>query len=365
MTEVVKALLEQHRQTLDRLEQGEADDVYLDDVLALIDDLRLAGEVVSDPAERAQLRALIHFWSGTVFDYTGTYPTVKLLPADVGAGETSSAAPRRSPPPLLWLLAGGASVAVIAVALVIIGSMARPNDAGSAVPSTPAMAPRILYVLAEEGLGGGGAPVAGSVAFCRGASDLIFHFGLAGYHPGTDLQWELRRDGVELTTRPAAPYGEQNETLTVRIGPDESSGFLPGQYDLSLVADGENVWVESFEVLDIAPRAFGLEVWDVPAPPKAEGGRREFEPGVRVLYLRYAYEGLCSGLEVSHELHLDGELVQRIDQVWQSRPQGEAQVVFQVAGRAVFTPGEYQIVTTIAGKEQARVEFTIRGSQHP
>lgn len=361
MTELVQALLEQHRTTLDRLEQGEADDIFLDDVLALLDDLRLAGEVVTDPAERAQLRALIHFWSGTVFDYTGNYPTVALLPADVGAEEASSTAPARSAPPLLWLLAGGASVAVIAAALVIIGSMAQGYDAGPAAAPAPAAAPRVRYVLAEEGLGGSSAPVARSMAFCRGASDLVFHFGLADFQPDMDLRWKLRREGIELTTRPAVPYGEQNESLTVRIGADESGGFQPGQYDLLLLAAEENVWVETFEVLGVAPRAFGLHVSDVPAPPDAGDGRREFEPGVRVLYLRFAYEGLCSGLELSHELHLGGELVQRLDQVWQGQPQGEARAVFQVTGGTVFAPGVYEIVTTIAGKEQARVEFMIRG----
>jgi hypothetical protein len=361
VTELVQALLQQHRDTLDRLEQGEADDIFLDDVLALLDNLRLAGEAVTEPEERARLRALIRFWSGTVYDYTGSYPTVTLLPADIDEGDASTAAAHTTPPPLMWLLAGGASVAVIAAALVIIG-LVTGSYAGDPGPSSAAeAAPRVRYVTAEEGLGGGRVSMAGGAAFCRGASDFAFHFSLTGYQSDTHLQWVLRREGVEVWARPAAPYGEQNESLTVRIGSGETSGLLPGQYDLSLLSSADVIWVESFRVLDVAPRALSFQVSDVPVLPDAGDTRRDFAPGVRVLYLFYTYEGLCSGTELSHELRRDGTTIQRIDQVWQGRPDGQAQVMFQVTAGDVMSPGAYQIVVAIDGAEQGRIDFTIVG----
>jgi hypothetical protein len=357
MNELVQTLLHQHRIMLDRLEQQEADDVFVDDVVALLDDLRLAGEVVPDSDERAQLRSLVRFWSGTVFEYTGSYPTVSLLPADMAAGGSSGPAPPRSPPPLFWLLVGGASVAVIAAALAIIGWATRP-ESGSAVSKQGAGPVSVQHVTAEQGLGSGAVGLAGSTAFCQGTSDLAFHFGLTGAGSGADLRWELRRDGSEVSSRPAVPYGERSESLTTVVGSAETGALAPGQYDLSILSDGEVIWIESFRVLGKAPRAFGLEVSDVPVSATGEE-QRGFGAGVRVLFLRYSVEGLCSGLELANVLHLDGEPIETVQQIWQGQPDGEVQVAFQAAGSEAFPPGDYQIAVSIAGAEQGRVAFTI------
>jgi hypothetical protein len=356
----MQVLAERHRQLLDRSEQGEADDAFADDVLAFLDDIRLAGEAVVEPAERAQLRGLVRYWCGTIFRFTGTYPTITLLPADVGAGLGTGAVARRSPPPLLWLLGGGASVAVIAAALAIIGSAAGLSLDGAAPAATPRAQARVRYVLAEQGLGGESASVLGPMTFCRAASDLVFHFSLADIEPDTDLRWVLLREAVEVAAQPAAPYGDMSESLTVRLGPDDGDGFVPGHYSLSLTAAGTTLWIQTFEVLDIAPRVFGLSVSDVPASIPGTDPRREFAPGPRVLYLRYSYEGLCSGVDLSHKLFLDGELIQAIEQDWVGPAQGEDQAVFQAAAGSVLVPGEYQAVTSVSGVEQGRVDFLIR-----
>jgi hypothetical protein len=361
VTELLDALLERNRQLLDRSDQGEADDLFLDDVLALLDDLRLAGEVIAEPAGRTQLRALIRFWCGTVFRYTGSYPTVTLHPADLVDGQAATAATERSPPPLLWLVAGGASVAVIAAALAIVGSAAGVSLGGSASPATPQTRARVRYVMAEHGLGGESEQVGGSVTFCGGSADLVFHFGLADYRAEQDLEWELRHEGVEIASQPAAPYGDMNENLTVRLGSDEADGFLPGHYRLSLVADGETLWDEGFEVLGIAPRIFGMLVSDVPDARHGGDPRHVFAPGPRVLYLRYSHEGLCSGLVLSHKLFRQGEQIQVIEQVWTGPSQGAGHAVFAVAEGEVFPPGEYRAVTFVSEVEQGRVDFSIGG----
>jgi hypothetical protein len=87
--------------------------------------------------------------------------------------------------------------------------------------------------------------------------------------------------------------------------------------------------------------------------------QRGFGAGVRVLFLRYSVEGLCSGLQLSNTLLLDGEPIKTIQQVWQGQPDGEVQVEFQAAGSEAFPPGEYQVAVSIAGAEQGRAAFTI------
>ena len=360
MIEIAQALRERHREALDRMEQGEADDLFLDDVLALLDDLRLAGELVADPAERAQLRALIRFWGGVVYDYTGAYPTVTLLPADVDDVRVSKSPARSSAPPLLWLLAGGASVAVIAAALVVIGWMSRFYEDPAHVVPTVAMVPRVRHVAAEQGLGAGATSPVGVAAFCRGSAEAVFHFVLDGYRPGMDLEWKLRREGTEVSAQPAVAYGDDDgQSLTVRIGSGVPGGLVAGAYDLSLVSGDEVVWVQTFQVLSVTPRAFSFQVSDVPAPADTAAVELQFEPGVRVIYLRYRYEGLCSGLELSHTLYRGGEVTQRIEQVWQGDTEGEAQVTFQASDGTVFVPGEYEIGVSIAGEERGRVSFQI------
>ncbi len=361
MSELLQVLLEQHREILEGLEAGEADDLFLDDVLALLDDLRQAGEIIIDPAERAQLRALIRFWGGAMYDYTGVYPTVTLLPPDTGDDPALEPLARPPAPPLLWLLAGGASVAVIAAALVIIGWMPRTYRDSTLATLTPTVAPRVRYVVVEDRLGADTSSMLGAAAFCRGAPEAVFHFVLEANQPDVALRWELYRDGMEVSSHPALPYGDDNQNLTIRIGSGGLDRLAPGPYELALYADDDAVWVQPFEVLDVAPRAFSLQVSDVPVPTDAAAIQDQFEPGMRAIYLRYGYEGLCSGLELSHTLYQDGEPVQRTDQVWQGTPQGEAQVVFQAPGGTVFAPGEYEVSVAISGEEQGRITFDILG----
>ena len=359
MSELMQVILEQHRDVLERLEAGEADDLFLDDVLALVDDLRQAGDVIADPAQRAQLRALIRFWGGVMYDYTGIYPTVTLLPADTGEDPTLQSAAPRSAPPLLWLLAGGASVAIIATALVIIGWMSRYYEHPTLETPSVSVAPRVVYVVAENRLGANDSVTMGAAAFCRGASEAVFHFVLEDNRPDIALRWELQRSGAETSSHPAIAYGDDNQNLTIRIGSEGLDELASGPYELTLYADDDAVWVQSFEVLDIDPRAFSFQVSDVPEPTREDALQDPFEPGVRAIYLRYGYEGLCSGLELSHTLYRNGEPIQKIDQVWQGTPRGEAQVIFQAPAGTVFAGGEYEVSVAIAGEEQGRITFQI------
>ena len=81
MSDILKALERRHREKLDQLEHGEADEALLDGIRLLIADLRQAGASVAAPAERGQLRALMHFWGNVVYDRTEAYPRHDAAPA--------------------------------------------------------------------------------------------------------------------------------------------------------------------------------------------------------------------------------------------------------------------------------------------
>jgi hypothetical protein len=347
MSELLYAFQRKHLEKLDQLKRGETDETFLDGVHLLISDLREAGAIIADPAERGQLRALMRFWGGIAYDRAGVYPDTTLLPLDPEHARPPKEPTRQPLPPLAWVLVGGAAVIVIVVGLLAIGWLPQllktPEPEVVATP-TPSVSYAAVEVLAGD-------------TFCQGVSEVVAEFAFEGIRPETVWRWEVQREGDIVASQPAAPWGQAAQRATARVLTGGPEGVEPGQYDLLVYADERVVGVRSFRVLDAAPRVFNLQVADV--PELAEEPSDKFEADVRVLYLSYEYEGLCPGMEVSHALYHDGGFLRERAEVWSSAAQGQAQIAFQAPNGQPFSAGSYEATVTIAGGEPEHARFTI------
>ena len=66
MSDVLSAFQRRHRDKLAQLKQEGASEVFLDELHLFISDLQRSGTIVSNPAERVQLRALMRFWGNVI-----------------------------------------------------------------------------------------------------------------------------------------------------------------------------------------------------------------------------------------------------------------------------------------------------------
>ena len=350
MSDLVNAFQRRHQEKLVQLESGEDEEALLEGVRILIADLRQAGASVADQAGRGQLRALVRFWAGVVYERTGVYPETTLLPLDPANARPTEEPDRRAWPPLVWILVGGAAAIVIIVGLVAIARLSRPQAAVESPPA-PTLAPFVRYAtvetLTDEGVA--------TETFCLGTRDIVAEFSLEGVRPETPWRWEVQRQGEVVISQPEAPWGQDVQHASFRVQVGEARGLEPGQYTLLAYAEGRVVGARSFQVLGVAPRAFDFQVSDV---PRSFDGDR-FGAGTRVLYLSYAYEGWCSGLDVSAVLYYEGASMQEYLEVWHGSAQGLAQVVFQVPDGRPFPAGGYEIAVSVDGEEQGRVSFVV------
>ncbi len=366
MSDVTGALQEQHRRHVSRMKRGPVDEGFVDEVHALIAKLQEAGAIVADPAERSQVRALLRFWGHVVYDQTGVYPDTTLQPLDPGRvpaleGEEPS---RRRWPSLVWMLVGGAAAAIIAAGLVLVGWFSLPRDTAVETPTlipTPTPLPFVSRVAVGMGLGEDGGLESATDTFCLGVADVVAEVALEGVEPEALWRWEVQRAGEVVAASAATPWGE-DERHVVRPLQARSEGVEPGRYELLIYAGEHVVGAHSFRVLDVTPGLSNLQVADVPeSSGEAPGGpgERVFEPGVRVIYLSYDYEGFCPGLGISHVLSHEGEPLRESVGGWSGAPQGRAQVAFQAPAGGPFSLGSYEVTVTGLGQEPARVAFRI------
>ncbi|MBU0704640.1 MAG: hypothetical protein KKC18_12335, partial [Chloroflexi bacterium] len=266
MSDILKALQRRHREKLDQLQHGEADEALLDGIQLLIADLRQAGVSVAAPAERGQLRALMHFWGNVVYDRTEAYPDTTLHPPDPKrAIYPVKASARSSPPSWVWTLVGGAAVIIIAVGLVTAGQAARPDGP----PPAEVAVPFLRHIAVGERLNSNGALEMASDTFCLNTFGIVAEVALEGLEPETEWRWEVKRSGEVVAEQPAAPWDREAKRATIRILTGDPEGVAPGQYELLVYAGERVAGTYSFQVLDAAPRAFNPRVTDVPEQTEA------------------------------------------------------------------------------------------------
>jgi len=235
------------------------------------------------------------------------------------------------------MLVGGAAAVVIAAGLVVVGWLSRPPESVEEIP-TPAPMPFVIYAAVGTELDTSDTLKTPADTFCLGTPEIVAEVALAGVEPEMVWHWEVQREGEVVVSQQAAPWGQETRHV-IHALTGNLEGVEPGRYDLLVYVGERVVGIQSFRVLDTAPRVFNSRVADVPEPSEeaADGSDgNEFETGVRVIYLSYEYEGLCPGLDVSHTLYHEGESIQKSVESWSSDPQGQTRVSFQAPGDLPF-----------------------------
>lgn len=82
-------LQNKHVELLRRYETNKASADFIKDVRAYVEQVLNASREISDSRERNQLRANLRFWGAYIYDRTGVYPNLSLLPSEATA-ETSA-----------------------------------------------------------------------------------------------------------------------------------------------------------------------------------------------------------------------------------------------------------------------------------
>jgi len=393
MSDLFDILQERYQALVARRAAGDeaGQEEFLEDVRTFIADACQAGAGIADLDQRSQLRTWMRFLADTLYDATGAYPDVTLQP--LARGHLVRPEPRREPQappslPLAWMLLGGATTVVIAVGLFLIGWLSRPPQAPEQTP-TPAPVPFVSHAAVGAGLAPDGTLQMETMAdtFCAGTPEIVAQLELQRIEPDTQWRWEVRRGDDVVAAQPAAPgpsewpsrdypgpsewpsreygWGSDAQRTTIRALTGDPDGVEPGQYELRIYAHDQLVGSRSFRILDAPPRAFNLQVTDVPRPAGDAPGGRRFDPGVRVIYLTYDFEGFCPALEIAHTLYRDGEPVLERVTPWSGETQGQAQVDFQASGDQPFPSGDYEVRLNISGQEQTRAAFAIREQPAP
>jgi hypothetical protein len=73
--------IKKHHLSLLDLMNTEENDRILPRIEEFLKEVSTSGTEVADPQQRSQLRGLIQFWTGFIYDQTGQFVDVKLLPA--------------------------------------------------------------------------------------------------------------------------------------------------------------------------------------------------------------------------------------------------------------------------------------------
>lgn len=95
MSVLVDQLSDEHVQLLESVNTIESDEQKITVAQAFLNELAQAGTVVADVRQRSKLRSFIRFWSSFVYDYSGLFPEVQLLPAiqsDISMSPTTDVA---------------------------------------------------------------------------------------------------------------------------------------------------------------------------------------------------------------------------------------------------------------------------------
>src|SRR5215208_6310046 len=92
---------QKHIDLLRRYETNKESADFLKEVREYIEHVLSASRQISDSRERNQLRANLRFWGAYIYDHTGTYPNLSLLPAE---GEASKPIPKPTPMNRTWII---------------------------------------------------------------------------------------------------------------------------------------------------------------------------------------------------------------------------------------------------------------------
>lgn len=145
---IVDQLVVQH-QTLRNKAADNPETVEMNEVMALMDQVRAASAHVENPQQREQLQAILFHWNGYAHSQTGAYPGIQLTPF---APPPAAAVPERTArvtttrpditlPQVHWLVWVVALILFVGGAIIIIWPLIFGNEeAAAAAPTAQAEA---------------------------------------------------------------------------------------------------------------------------------------------------------------------------------------------------------------------------------
>lgn len=213
---IVDQLVVQHQTLRNRVAEN-PDGVEMNEILALMDQVRAASAYIENPQQREQLQAILYHWNGYVHEKTGQYPATQLMPyaPSPAAGEplppeekTISVTTSRSEmvlPHVHWLVWATAVLLLIGGAVIIIWpSVLRPSPTNTAVTPTQAEAVFTAVAATQTTIAQNAAATRSSIQQTSDAAVLLF----ASAMP-TD-------DSTAVAVPPASPVAytvQQGDTL--------------------------------------------------------------------------------------------------------------------------------------------------------
>lgn len=148
---IVDQLVVQH-QTLRNKAAEAPEAVGMNEVMALMDQVRAASAHVENPHQREQLQAILFHWNGYVHSQTGAYPGIQLAafspPAAAPSPErtarvTTAAPPELTLPRVHWLVWVAAAVLFVGGAIIVIWPLLFGNE--GAVVAAPTLQAEAVY----------------------------------------------------------------------------------------------------------------------------------------------------------------------------------------------------------------------------
>ncbi len=289
MNPVFETLHRRYQELIARSGTPSPGDEFWESIRLFLEDARQAGRALTDPGERALLRAYMRFLAVLLHEHGETPPPVELLPPDRGRWAEAPPARRteRGFPAWFWGLVGAAAMAVIAGLTAVLGASGgyfalhpiaqpsplpatppvimlptvpltpppSPSPSPTPVPSpTPAVPPTFSALTVALGVLPTGEPILVGNEFDWNTRAVYAIFDYAGMRPGLPWLAVWTRNGREIA-RQAGLWNREGagRAWVVYFNPDGTVLF-GGDYTVSLYIADQLQAAASFRVRYYVPR---------------------------------------------------------------------------------------------------------------
>jgi len=289
MNPVFEALQRRYQDLVARSGAPSPDEEFRESVRLFLEDARQAGRALTDPGERALLRAYMRFLAVWLHEQGEIPPPVELMPPDRGRWAETPPARRveRGFPAWFWGLVGAAGMAVIAGLVAVLGAVggyltppppptvplsplptirpvvAPPSPTPTPAPSpspiptpspTPSAPPTFGDLTIALGVLPTGEPVLVGNEFDWNTRAVYAIFDYAGMRPGLPWSAVWTRNGREIARQTGLwDRDEAGRSWVVYFNPDGTVLF-GGDYTVSLYIAEQLQSEASFRIRYYIPR---------------------------------------------------------------------------------------------------------------
>ncbi|GEM_PF-1220682 len=283
MRPVFEALQRRYQDLVARSGAPSLGEDFWESVRLFLEDARRAGSAISDPGERALLRAYMRFLAVLLYEHGETPPPVELLPPEREEWPETPPARRAAEgyPAWFWGLVGAAALAIVVGLLAVVGSVGgyfapaptvppSPTPLPSPTPTfplptpsptvpptpisgpvatpTPVVSPTFGALTIALGVLPTGEPVLVGNEFDWNTRAVYAIFDYAGMRPG--LSWSVvwTRNGREIARQNHLWDGESSGTAWVVYFNPDGTVLLGGDYGVSLYIEDQLQGEASFRI---------------------------------------------------------------------------------------------------------------------